>query len=615
MSATVVTYNGVTIGNVTLNSLAADAEYDPSGVIQIGVRKRVSVSGWIQDENSADFVAELKAAQADLLVPRKALTITIAGTTWASIGASGGGGDPGDDGSAQFDAGSGPFPSNVTIPKMIGGKAAPVSLILEWLEPPEVDTDTSDPVILSHRFSQTFSIDNRERTTRQVSGALVLNGKFQDVNPDLFRHYVLPLELAGFQRQNLEFLVSEDGNTLVYRSVDVEGYRPYPVGILKADMQVSVSTVGVNATRTKQISLRVEADKYYPKTTLVETAWDLINARLTNDAVTGIVVTEDVFGSNAVSIQVTAQNRTGSNGRDSRYDLAATGLFRAIAASSGTLPANGRFRQVNAYGQALVRAAVQAMFHAPDDGSPTDSTDLASATVGRYSRTTNLVDTDGDGYKENFTDASAINAVDVTVAALPSDYDGTTLDLFLGDNDDSTDGDNMLSEDQVGATMYTRLKTTFSEDVIPNTVTVPIADPDASDRSIQLGSPRVLETHSGEMWRVGAQPEPYVPPILADTSRKYRLLKRNIKTFEPRPMADGATVEYGLRYLYVVELLYDPSDAAFTKDQSVTYATTGAATVAVYDGSQAIAAPYQPMIDDGYAVADADPSIDSGVWV
>jgi hypothetical protein len=206
VSATVVTYNGVTISRVTLNNLSADAEMDASGVIQVGVRKSVSISGWIQNESVADFVADLNQAQADLLVPRKQLTITIAGETWASIDPSGSGGAPGDAPLDVADAGSGPFPSNVTITKMVGGRAAPVTMSISWLEAPESADDTSDPVILSHRFSQNFAIGKNGMATRTVSGALILNGKFETVNPDTFRHYVLPLELAGFHREQMEFL-------------------------------------------------------------------------------------------------------------------------------------------------------------------------------------------------------------------------------------------------------------------------------------------------------------------------------------------------------------------------------------------------------------------------
>lgn len=616
MTATVVTYNGVSISNVTVDGLDAQPEYDESGVILVGVRKTLAFSGLIQSADSADYVADLRQAQADLLVPRQQLNITVNGQTWSSIDPSGSGGEPGDQPLDQADAGSGPFPRGVRVLDVKGGRASRVSMAIEWLEPPDSDTDASDPVILSHRFSQTFTVAQNELVTRTVQGVLRLNGKFSTVNPDLFRHYVLPLELAGFQRRGLEFLVSEDGNTLVYRSVDQEGYRPFPVGILNAQMRCSVSQLGRgDSTKTKQISLILEADKYFPKNSLIDLGFTLMNERLgSGNNVNSSVVTEDVFGANSIQIEAEATVAAGALGRDSRYDMAATGLFRAVAADAGTRPAQGRFRQVQPYGQSLVRAAVQALFYAPSDGSPADLTEIATATAGRYDQATNRVDTDGDGYKEDFTEDAAVVGVDVTVAALPSDYDGSTLDIFLGDNDASGSGSNLLSADQVGETPYRMVRTRRSERLINFQVDVPIADPSVADRNIQLRSPIVQVIHEGEVWRVGAAPSIFVPPELADTSREWKMPVRDVVTLEPRPTVGGDAVEYGAKYRYVLQRIYDPSASEWTQDTAVTYAAGGSTTLMTYNGGQAIANAYTPSIDSGFTLETIDPSISGGVY-
>jgi hypothetical protein len=400
--------------------------------------------------------------------------------------------------------------------------------------------------------------------------------------------------------------------------VDKEGYRPYPLGLLNAEMVVDLSTVGPSGSglKTKLITVSVEGDKYYPKNKLIEAAFTLANERLvTGDHVNRSRIRESTFAENSVTLSIEAQTTEGSNGRDSRYDIASSGLFRAIAATSGTRPAQGRFRQVGPYGVSLVRAAVQAMFFAPDDGSPANLNALAVADVDRYSRDTNLTDTDGDGYKEDFTEDSEVGGVDVTVAALPSDYDGTVLDIFLGDNDASGSGSGIASggsgrSNPVPDGEHQRAKagTQLQQGGA-------CRRPGEAPENRAVASPRPRDDLQGELWRTGAAPEPFVPPELADTSRNFRLVTQDITYPQNRPLASGDAVEYGVRYLYVIETPYDPDDTTnWVPDQSVTYASTGAATLSVYKGGQAIGSPYQPQIDEAYAVDDIDPSITGGVY-
>lgn len=632
MTSTVITYNGVSIGYVRVLSLTADSVYDDSGVILVGVRKSISFRGLIQNPDSTTYAAAVQTAQASLMVPRKALTIVVNGVTLTSVGASGGGGTYATPTAGLFDAASGPIPSNVTVQNVVGGRASFVTMTLDWTEPPDSITAESEARILSHRFEQSWGIDDRGYAARTVRGVLVLNGKFGGVNPDAFRQWVIPAEIAGFRRSALEFAVSPDGKSLIYQCSDSEGFRPYPNGVLRADGTVTAVSVGGTGAMRKNVSFTIEADKYFPKNKLLLLAWDVLGSRINleagGDLVESVSISENMWGANSVAISCQAMVKRGESARDSRFDIASSGLFRQIGSVLSDLESKGRFRQVNSYGQALVYSAVQAMFYAPTDGNPEDPDEIASATALRWSREDNLIDSDGDDYAENFTELETVTGVDVVAAELPDDYDGTVLDLFIGGNRIMSGGDPFYSDDAVGRHPYTVVETHKVQTLSNNWNRVRTADPSKPDRMIQHGSPTVFIHHSGVLRRKGAMPEVFVPKELTEgvgasgaenDKRRFVLHYREVAHEDPRPMANGQDIEYGVRYEYLLEQLYVPENDDFTASTTLRFKgigdENGRSIVTTFDGSKAITAAHQPVLNPNWPVAPVDPSLEGSEYV
>jgi hypothetical protein len=614
MTATVLSYNSVSVTHVKMREMSAEAVLDDSQTVQIGVRKTLTLSGLIQNENSADYVSNLKAMEADLLVPRQRLTITVNGETWIDVYPTGSGGTPGSNPSLIVDINNGPTPIRATVQDVIGGRASRVAMVIQWTEPPESDTLTTDPVILAHRFQTRTTIGDNELGTRVTDGTVIFNGKFTNVNPDAWRQYVVPRETAGWRRESLEFVVDGAQRTLAYRCVEVEGYRPFPQGILKAEGTATVTRAGGEGAMRKSVQFRLEADKHYPKDSLVERAFDVLGSRVdltgTDEQVISLSLTEDLWGSNSIQVSCDAIGGGGDDGRRSRFDLNATSLFTQVGSVLSTLESNGRFRQLNTYGQSMVYSAVQAIFNAPTDGSPTRPDDITEADVERWTpKASFLTDSDGDGYAENFVQLLDTDRVDVVAAELPDDYDGTALDIFIGPNT-TTD---FLTEEAAGPNAYVKVETRKARHVRPNYTTSPTADPTKPDRVYQ-GTPEVIEVHEGEMWRVGAQPEFFVPAELAEATRTSILLAQDVYPLTPKPMANGSTIEYGVGYRYVLQRLYNPSAGDWDSSKSVTFDAFGSSTIIEFAAGDSVDAPHQPIIASATTIAAVDPSLPGAVY-
>jgi len=159
MPETVIIYNGVTVSHVETQEITGEPLYDESGVVVRGVRRAITFRGRVHDVDSEVFIDSLEELVSKLNVPRKALSITMNGETFASVTAAGGG-------LTTSDASMGPLPRGMTVRRIAGGRFAEVVGTLEWFDPLDKDA-ASTPQILSSRWGG--SARTRRATARGLS--------------------------------------------------------------------------------------------------------------------------------------------------------------------------------------------------------------------------------------------------------------------------------------------------------------------------------------------------------------------------------------------------------------------------------------------------------------
>lgn len=580
MPATTITYNGVTVSNVETQFVRSDPVYDEAGVVVEGVRRTIGFRGTVNDPDSETFIDSLEELTSKLSVPRAALSITLNGETFASV-------TPALGGLTTSEMAMGPIPRNVTVNRFFGGRAARVSAEIEWMEPLDKEAN-STPAILSSRWEQSFDIDSRGYTTRIVRGTVKFSSRVASINPDSFRCYIFPVETAGFAIKANQWVVDQTGRSLAYQVVQEEKYRPYAKGILHAEARCTIEVKG-GAAVTKTLTGKMEGAKTLPKQVLVDAVADLVVNRFNfqKETVRDWTFSEDVYGGNSLefSIESTGTFGTGT-GKPAWISL----FRRAHTSQASPLGLAGRFKQVDAYGNALVRAAFQALFSSVTDGNPGSASALAKANTDRWSRE-DLIDDDEDGYADRVCALPDIEAAELC--------DELVDDIGFG----LTDRPYSLSALQESRNVITESVQTVQRRVVTHMARLTFADPDTADEMIQYAKPHVEELHAGYIKRIGEPPEVPIPEeITAQTNRKVALLEARQVSLPVEPSGDGGSLVYGNAYAYRFSRPYIESDTTSWENVSIRYAGNGSSQVVLqYRAGESIRPPQNPALLAGVA--------------
>lgn len=546
MPATVITYNGVTVSHVETQEITGEPLYDESGVVVRGVRRAITFRGRVHDVDSEVFIDSLEELVSKLNVPRKALSITMNGETFASVTAAGGG-------LTTSDASMGPLPRGMTVRRIAGGRFAEVVGTLEWFDPLDKDA-ASTPQIVSSRWEQRIGTNATGYGTRVISGHMRLSSRVASPNPDLFRCYVMPVETAGYLIRSAEFIVGSDGMTLTYQVVHEEAYRPFAKGILRAEATFEVTVLG-GAAVTKTLSGRMEGAKTLPKSVLVDAVTDLIQNRFnfSRDTIKSWKFTEDVYGANSLGFAIESTGAFGNGNKPVWVSM----FRRAHSAQASPLGLQGRFKQLDPYGNSFVYAAFQALFSSATDGNPANAAAFAKANVGRWSRA-DATDDDDDGHADRICAPAIIEAAELC--------DEVTDDLGIA----LTERPYNLADSQDTASPVVDSYQTVQRRVITQTGRITHADSDTPDTVIQYGKPHVEELHAGWIKRAGEPPEIPIPEALtAQTNRKATLIESRQIALPVEPFGDGGSLLYGAAYGYKLSMPYFPSDTVSWQSVSV----------------------------------------------
>lgn len=580
MSETVITYNDVTIRFVKTEREEVTTLYDESGTAW-AVRHSLTFRGVIHHYTPSTFQTSLSQFQRSLSVPRQRLVITRAGVTATDhYGAY--------SGATSGDLDNGPFPRGMAVLEVFGGRSAIVTGTFEWTEP---IVGAATPVILSHDWNQTFGTTDDAMATRTVVGTIRLSSRMNNVSVDAFRCYVWPLETAGFKVDSAEFAVSRDQRTLVYQVVQREMYRPFPLGIIKAEGSMEIEVQGASAI-TKTLSLRLEATKYQPKNVLFAAIADIMAQRFdfsgSKDNIVHYKMRENLWGANSVEWQATAVGRFEN---PTKLGPHGNSLFRRLTTTTtGTLGQQGRFKQLNAYGSSLVYAAFHALFDPVSDGNPANAAATTKAATLRWDRK-DLIDDDGDGFK----DISCAGIAAIDAAELPPDLTSDEIRIRL------TEGKETVSEAQKTANPYLPSEVMISRRVENNLRILKSADPDEDDEVQQIGKPTVVETHSGVLRRLGAPPEVRPPEPLTRSTRRAVCPVSVVQPLTPAPMGDGSGIVYAAAYLFELRYPAIPDDSTNWTSGTISLQGGGSLPYVAFKQGQNVAAPQNPQLATGAA--------------
>lgn len=570
---TTITYNGVAISLTQTNSWASETIWDESRTIARGTRHTLGYTGIIHQRTTDDASESLKLTQDRLSEPRKTLTIQFGTTDTRTITAARGGLD-------TDDIENGPIPSNVSVSAIRGGLAMFVTAMLTWTEPV---ANADDAKIISHRYTSEWRLNDADYSEVTRSGTLILSGRFPDIDPDDFRCHIWPDIPSGFQRTRGEFIVGADGVSLSYSTLDVERYRTYPKGIIKAQGSATVTMVG--AAVTKSVSFRLEAAKRTSTAMMIVRAFRVLQSRirLGKDVVRSISITEDLWNSNSITVSATAQGPVADVGFAS-FDPVALGLFTRVGNIEG-IQQEGKFRSVTPYGSALVKAAATAFFDPVTMGDPATPGDFADRATNDQI-TGPLIDTDDDGIPD-----SPCSGWKVFAAEAVNDE---TTDLVLTE---IGSGASLVSESQLSNPII-ESSVVEMRSVRNNVLMLSLADPTAPDLAQQLGAPVVRETVRGRVKRMGA------PPDIPSPERVARERGGVVIAYDIMPMAAEVPAGqdpplYTTEYEFTLDRQYGPNLGTFA-EVSVPL-PQGFTTLIGFAGGRDLRAPQSPVIIDDAA--------------
>lgn len=572
LAAKTVVYNGVTLLYVRTVSWLTETIYDDSGLVAVALKTTATFQGLVRGDSAATFLTNWEAHRRSLMEPRQTLKISViksgTETVFDTIDAAG-------SGSIGSDVDQGPKPIRAEFSEFYGTRAAECRWTVSWTVP--IRTNAA-PVILSHRWKQTFNVDRRGFTTRVVNGTMTFSTQatLDDLNdPDSFRLHVMPDAIRGFAREDSQFVISDDNRTLVYQIVDVEKYRPPPGLAIEADGICSYSFNA--ATVSKAFTMTAVGGKYSTMADLVASCYAAMRTRISfiTDTIMVIKLDESLFEPK-ITLSILAQcplNDTVSMFPDSLT------AFAALSSKDTTQ----EYIQPSVYGGAIIKAAAQAIFAQWTEGDY-DHLDTRKAAV---MRADNVPDaTSGSDLPAEIDQSITVRAATapvVNVADLVKTLESTVF----------------TSSDQNTKNPYVVVNQSMRSNADSRLVPMLPAMPDAEPEIHQMGSPFVVEHHEGTLIRIGVPPViPEAQQLVYDPTdlsgpRRGVMSNWNAAAMAPIPAADGRTLIYCTHYSYDVIVLDRPSQSG---DNPFTDATFAESLGTVRKHTATLVPPQNPML-------------------
>ncbi|QDP54680.1 MAG: hypothetical protein Tp1124DCM412911_16 [Prokaryotic dsDNA virus sp.] len=218
-----------------------------------------------------------------------------------------------------------------SINEMYGTLTALVSFTITWhkIEPPAEDVTYH---VLSHTWTQEYTIDNVGATTLVVDGQLrvrnFIDGKMnpgsfsnsgsRGANPDRYRTLVMPVVPPNFRVESMRWATDSTGCKLLYRITLKEYSRPLPYPAKAGSGRFTYQRGLGNMMGTKTFEGELEGDVNSDPRELLNSLIRIAASRIsfggavgdteiTTDLIQSITVSEnDVFSKRSISLRIVA---------------------------------------------------------------------------------------------------------------------------------------------------------------------------------------------------------------------------------------------------------------------------------------------------------------------
>jgi hypothetical protein len=254
------------------------------------------------DVSVSDTVVRIRTA---LNTPRKLLEFRDGGNLIVSYGAAfvpaAGEELPTD---AQFDVKNGPFPKVFSITRFDGSTSYHVSFSVETY----IISCSKLVGLLTHRWKETLSYDEMFTAKYSRSGIIVVastfNTKDGTVNADTTGRAssFIPLR-NGFRRENVNFVLSDDGLALDYNYDDVQLYRMMPPGSLRASGNCTETTTTGAPSLSRSVTLTVAGAPYASQQVIFNIALTIAIDRLLTPSIVNGKANSGIYLTNAHIVQ------------------------------------------------------------------------------------------------------------------------------------------------------------------------------------------------------------------------------------------------------------------------------------------------------------------------
>ncbi len=342
--ATIVTYNGVTLNNVTTREGVQESVYDQSGVDLLYTKYRMQFEGifcipwgsgerppidankpgggagsasnwitWIADTQASEpsfgdtATAQYTGLRDRLMQPRKELIVTMGSASKPILNVP----EP-VKGQVGVEVSAGPHPQDIQIIHVSANK---VFRILYTIECEVTSCGTSFStgafnLVLSNRWSVQEQMDKNFFTTRRVKGRIRFSSA--DRQWQALRGLAFPALESGFRRTSYQYEVLANGLEADYTIVDSQTTTAAPWPATSIDGSYTESTVdGIQFFSDVRVTL--EAPPHVSRTLLIARGAQIIENRLQlevqggggipqNIRLDGATITEQLGESNAITM-------------------------------------------------------------------------------------------------------------------------------------------------------------------------------------------------------------------------------------------------------------------------------------------------------------------------
>lgn len=295
MADNTLTYNGVTIDNLDIESYASQAIYDSANIGLEVIETTLRVRGTVALSSAASFVSSTIALHNSLMIERANLTLSIGGTNLLNVTAP--------------DVRSGPKPQCCEFSEFTGSIFARV--LFEVKIYTTVGCAGSMSNIISYVWSASHSMDEAFACKRSLRGKIVLRENTTQNNPDALRGLVFPALPNNFQRKQMDFLVSEDGLSLDFSFVDQEVYRVAPKSCRVASGRFSHTCQMLQWF--SNFSITLTGDRSQTKLDMFKSAYNISKSRIdyNKEIVIAGLIEEELY-ENTIRLSVTTRSYSAS---------------------------------------------------------------------------------------------------------------------------------------------------------------------------------------------------------------------------------------------------------------------------------------------------------------